>query len=146
MQPIYRRSTAPRGSGGAASRIDGPSEPLSAGERTSIKFFGAMLADLPPYNFEVDPDDEPPVLIWSDGASEPGSKREHTIGFVAALPRADARPPPATETDAESVERVMRDYDVVHASAELDPEFIAHFVARKQQIGQVEPTVSIARR
>ena len=138
MQPIYRRSTAPRSSGGAASRIDGPSEPLSAGERTSIKFFGAMLADLPPYNFEVDPDDEPPVLIWSDGASEPGSKREHTIGFVAALPRAGARPPPATETDAESVERVMRDYDVVHASAELDPEFIAHFVARKQQIGQVE--------
>ena len=71
-------------------------------------------------------------VVERDGGSE-ASEREHSIGFVAELPRDGARPPPATETDAESVERVMRDYDVVHASAELEPEFIAHFVARKQR-------------
>ena len=77
-------------------------------------------------------------LIAASDVAEPGSAREHTVGFVAALPRAGAQPPPAAETDAGSVERIMRDYDVVHASAELGRDFVARFVQRKQQIGQVE--------
>jgi hypothetical protein len=95
----------------------------------------AVLPHLHPRVFELTPSPARPVLIWTDGASEPLAARPHTVGFVAMVPREGA-PPAGTPIEPGDISSV---YKVVHGSASLSEAYVARFLLqRKQQIGQVE--------
>ena len=124
MQPLF-----------AAAEGAGDDEGMLPSARMALEFFCEILPWLPPRRLEMRPSDERPVLVWSDGASEVGAAREHTVGFVVAVPRADA-PPAGVRVAAEDFASV---YDCRHGSAELDRGYMTRFMLpRKQQIGQVE--------
>ena len=106
-----------------------------AAEREALDFFAALVDGLVPYDFLVLPTGERPVLVWSDGACEPGTARPHTVGFVVASPRDDA---PAAGEGASGLRALAEYYVTEHGSAELDVELISALKPRKQQIGQVE--------
>ena len=56
-------------------------------------------------------DDERPVLIWTDGASEPTSARPHTMGFVVAVPRAGS---PGMGSGLSGLAPLQAYYDIYH--------------------------------
>jgi hypothetical protein len=120
----------------AATECTGHDDAILPSARRALEFFEEILPLLPPRRFATAPSDERPVLVWTDGASEPGASREHTVGFVVAIPRDDA-PPGGVPVSADEFARVYR---CVHGSAELPPAYMRRFLLphRKQQIGQVE--------
>jgi hypothetical protein len=121
----------------AATECTGHDDAILPSARRALEFFEEILPLLPPRRFATAPSDERPVLVWTDGASEPGASREHTVGFVVAIPRDDA-PPGGVPVSADEFASVYR---CVHGSAELPPDYMRRFLLqhRKQQIGQVEP-------
>ena len=124
MQPLF-----------AAAEGVGDDEGMMPSARMALEFFVEILPWLPPRRLEMRPSTERPILVWTDGASEVGAAREHTVGFVVAIPRADA-PPAGVRVAAEDFASV---YDCRHGSAELGRDYMTRFMLpRRQQIGQVE--------
>ena len=119
----------------AATERGGDDETMLPSARRALEFFVDVLPTLPARRFEMAPSDERPVLVWTDGASEPSAARAHTVGFVVAVPRETA-PPVGTPIAAEDFDE---HYVCTHGSAELDAAYMRRFMLRrKQQIGQVE--------
>ena len=80
---------------------------------------------------KLSPERKPPILIWSDASFEPESKQIAAIGFVVAVPKEET-------VHLEGKNRTHSDYDWFHGSEPISDEFLAAFVYRKQQIGQLE--------
>lgn len=119
----------------AAAERDGCDHGMMPSARRALEFFINIMPWLPPRRLHMAPSTARPILVWTDGAAEVGAEREHTIGFVVAVPRAGA-PPAGVTVAAQDFELV---YDCFHGSAELDRSYMRRFMLRrKQQIGQVE--------
>ena len=128
MQPFTRRASEK----GRPSTVE---KAMTRAERSALAFYASALPSIPPYFFQVAPDQVRPALIWSDGASEPTDARPHTIGFVVAVPIEGA---PPVGVGLSGVAALRAYYRIYHSSAALPPAFMDQFQRRKQQIGQVE--------
>ena len=137
MQPLTARRSGVMGPAGKRKRGTTAAEEqaMTRAERGALEFFASALPAMPPYHFQVARYDERPVLIWTDGASEPTSERPHTIGFVVAVPRAGS---PGVGSGLAGLAALQTYYDIYHSSAELPRAFMDCFKPRAQQIGQVE--------
>ena len=73
--------------------------------------------------------------MFSDGACEQEGA-EQTVGFVAAVPRAGLAAPAGGEPPSPA--QLAADYDFYHGSPDVPLDLREAFIARRQQIGQVE--------
>ena len=106
---------------------------LTAGARSSLRFFASVLPVMPPHEYIVRRLSVPPVLIWTDARWELGLPAPAGVGFVVAFPRSGT-----TVSGSPSLAALRDGYDIVHGSAEVPASFMAGFVNRRQQIGQLE--------
>ena len=124
MQPLFQH--------------EGPE--LSSGLVASLTFLAEVLPHLPPHRVELVPRKVPPILVWSDGASE-GEGTLNSIGFLVAVPRPGATRPAAGGWTAEALASA---YDFHHGAAAVDSDLMRRLLRRSQQIGQVELVGAIA--
>ena len=133
LNDAARGAASGSGGGRAAAEAGEADMRLSAGARSSLRFFASVLPAMPRHEYTVARLAGPPVLIWTDARWEPTSLAPAGVGFVVAFPR------PGTAVSAEPSLDTLRDgYDIVHGSAVVPASFMAGFVHRRQQIGQLE--------
>ena len=86
----HRLNDAARGAhttgGGRAAAAAGEADMrLSAGARSSLRFFASVLPVMPQHEYNVARLTEPPVLIWTDARWEPKLLAPAGVGFVVAF-------------------------------------------------------------
>jgi hypothetical protein len=113
LQPILHETPGPR---------------LSRAAAAALEFLVSILPNLRPQRFRLERSLEPPTIVYSDGCHE-GDTMD--VGFIVGSPTSEAENTPATS-------RTVDMYTWQHGGDSIPHDLREAFVARKQQIGQVE--------
>ena len=113
LQPILHETPGPR---------------LSRAAAAALEFLVSILPNLRPQQFKLGRSHEPPTIVYSDGCHE-GDTMD--VGFIVGSPTAEA------ERTAAAF-RTVDMYEWRHGGESIPQDLREAFVARKQQIGQVE--------